>query len=401
MIVDRLFFFPPSFLSPSHSDAMDNSESLGPKRILVSARDPGADPAPKATNPALSPQPDLASGAISGQKTLSKPQALGIKAIEYVLLANNGGISSGTPLPSTTPLPSSPITAPLGPASNSTSITRSYTAPAIMPVSHLSQGTLAIKKSTYAHFKMKPLPKSSATGKAIAENAVANVSILADVLRVMENWVEGVVLESASVWGLSRSRSHSRSRSKSSERADSELPGRVEEIEFQVEQLRNDLNARLLVLERHVPTLPPITGITAADVQKATVQCFGGLITDINVLNDGLYDQSKKQSDINATLRTKMAALEADNESLRTNYAEQGRMLVALQVAISHLEITSTAPLVLRTHGILPQCSRSPPRLNHQPFCTPSRSPPQGQVSKHLPLDDPNGFIVFRPLTDK
>ncbi|KAF8185332.1 hypothetical protein K438DRAFT_1974038 [Mycena galopus ATCC 62051] len=93
-----------------------------------------------------------------------------------------------------------------------------------------------------------------------------------------------------------------------------------------------------------------------------------------------------------------MAALEA--ESLRANYAEQGRTLAALQVAISRLEITSAAPLVLRTHGILPQRSHSPPRLNHQPFRTRSRSPPQGQVPKRLRLDDPNGFIAFGPLTE-
>ncbi|KAF8169751.1 hypothetical protein K438DRAFT_1774131 [Mycena galopus ATCC 62051] len=207
-------------------------------------------------------------------------------------------------------------------------------------------------------------------------------------------------VSSASVRGLSRSPSRSRSRSKSSERTDLELLGRVEEIEFQAEQSRNDLNARLLVLERHVPTLSPITGITAADVQKATVQRFEGVVTDLNVLNDGLYDQSRKQSDINATLRTKMAALEAENESLRANYAEQGRTLAALQVAISRLEITSAAPLVLRTHGILPQRSHSPPRLNHQPFRTRSRSPPQGHASKRLRLDDPNGFIAFGPLTE-
>ncbi|KAF8178360.1 hypothetical protein K438DRAFT_1977987 [Mycena galopus ATCC 62051] len=244
---------------------------------------------------------------------------------------------------------------------------------------------------------MRPVPKSSATGKAVAENAVANVSILADALRVIENQVEGVVLEvanlttevrlhpdtqsrtspgvTASVRGLSRSRS--RSQSKSSKQADSELLGRVEEIEFQAEQSRN---ARLLVLERHVPTLSPITGTTAADVQKATVQRFEGVVTDLNVLNDGLYDQSRKQSDINATLCTKMAALEAEDESLHTNCAEQGRTLAALQVAISRLEITSAAPLVLQTHGILPQRSRSPPRLNHQPFRTRSRLPPQGQA---------------------
>ncbi|KAF8160152.1 hypothetical protein K438DRAFT_1776697 [Mycena galopus ATCC 62051] len=133
--------------------------------------------------------------------------------------------------------------------------------------------------------------------------------------------------------GLSRSPSRSRSRSKSSERTDLELLGRVEEIEFQAEQSRNDLNARLLVSNGMFPHFPPLPG----------------------------------------------------------------RTLAALQVAISRLEITSAAPLVLRTHGILPQRSHSPPRLNHQPFRTRSRSPPQGHASKRLRLDDPNGFIAFGP----
>ncbi|KAJ6461484.1 hypothetical protein C8R47DRAFT_1225857 [Mycena vitilis] len=78
-------------------------------------------------NPPQNPPP--APGALSGQKELSSSQSAGIKAVEQTLLVNNGGRSSGEPLP---PLPQSDTTLavvnpvivkPPGPASNQRPLT--------------------------------------------------------------------------------------------------------------------------------------------------------------------------------------------------------------------------------------------------------------------------------------
>ncbi|KAJ7937559.1 hypothetical protein B0H13DRAFT_1852529 [Mycena leptocephala] len=86
----------------------------------------------------------------------------------------------------------------------------------------------------------------------------------------------------------------------------------------------------------------------------------------LEVLTRRLWDQGRKQDDINAELRGRVAALEADNENLRADCFQQGRMLAALQTAVSRLEITSAAPL----------------------------------IPKRPRLDDPNGFIAFGPLNE-
>lgn len=111
----------------------------------------------------------------------------------------------------------------LGTLSNSRSITRSHTAPAIItdvpsvavnsdaaepppnPITPAeSQVTPPTKISTSDHFKMRPGLKPTATAKAIAENTVANVGIITDALRVIEIRVEGVALDVANLVNLNR-----------------------------------------------------------------------------------------------------------------------------------------------------------------------------------------------------
>lgn len=117
----------------------------------------------------------------------------------------------------------SAASAQLGPPSNSRSITRSHTAPAIItdvlsvavnsdaaepppnPITPAdSQVTPPTKISTSDHFKMRPGLKPTATAKAIAENTVANVGIITDALRVIEIRVEGVALDVANLVNLNR-----------------------------------------------------------------------------------------------------------------------------------------------------------------------------------------------------
>ncbi|KAJ7785423.1 hypothetical protein B0H14DRAFT_3584702 [Mycena olivaceomarginata] len=220
-----------------------------------------------------------------------------------------------------------------------------------------------------------PGPNKNAAAKAVAEIALANLAIVADALRVTETRVQGLSLDVANLTTEVRLRPHTPPRTSSwsdmvelvrcsarcftisiSARTFAVAgPHQVGEIPNSSAGSRrsnsrqsshgNDLNARLLVLERHNSTLPATAGITATDVQKATVQRFSGVFRDLNVLNDTLYEQGTKQGQINAELRTRIAALEADNTSLRAESVEQGRALAAIQAAIACLEITSAPPL--------------------------------------------------------
>ncbi|KAJ6558936.1 hypothetical protein B0H10DRAFT_2240672 [Mycena sp. CBHHK59/15] len=426
----------------SHPVAMDNSEAQRPKPVLLSAHDPGPDAVPKAHSSLDPPSPHVPSvpalGAISGQKSLSRAQAAGIKAVEHILLENNGGLSSGTPFPASIPRPSPlSINAQIGPSSNLRPITRSHTAPAIAssvtvddgvgadPVdpppspaeSHVNPAT---KTSASDHFKMRPVPNTSANGKTLAQIAVANVAILADALRIIETRVDGTALDVAnlkteirlrprsssptspaadvtwtSLYGvqLSASRSvsprdRSRSRSNSSEGPDSELVGRVEEIEFQAEMSRNDLNARLLALEQRDSTPPTIAGLTASDVQKATVQRFAAVVTDLNLLNDGLYEQGKNYDTTNAELRSRVAALETANKSLH---------IVGNSLVLRTDSVQGRPPATTRRRSPSPVPRY---RQNQQLSRPRSHSPQRDHIAKRLRLDEPNAFIAFGPLAD-
>ncbi|KAJ7747708.1 hypothetical protein B0H14DRAFT_2636716 [Mycena olivaceomarginata] len=116
-----------------------------------------------------------------------------------------------------------------------------------------------------------------------------------------------------------------------------------------------------------------------------------------------------KQGQINAELRTRIAALEADNTSLRAESVEQGCTLAAVQAAIARLEITSAPPLVLRTNAaqgasasLLRHSSSPTPHYpqNFQPSRPRSRSPLPAANTKHARLDDLNGFVAFGPVND-
>ncbi|KAJ7906718.1 hypothetical protein B0H13DRAFT_1880312 [Mycena leptocephala] len=263
----------------------------------------------------------------------------------------------------------------------------------------------ATNTSASDHFKMRPVPNNSANGKTFAQNAVVNVAILADALRMIETpsgkkpqatatmrcyrlllrhslrffsgcRVDGTALDVANLrteirlrprslspaspgadvtWatlygvqlGASRfvsPRDRSRSRSNSTEEPDSEFVGRVEEIEFQAEHSRNNLNTRLLAVEQRESTPPAIAGLTVNDVQKATVQRFATVVTDLNVLNNGLYEHGKKHARTNAELGSRVAELEAANESLRAENSKHQSDLAALHLRTAIPQFRLEAP---------------------------------------------------------
>ncbi|KAJ6468806.1 hypothetical protein C8R45DRAFT_1167470 [Mycena sanguinolenta] len=278
--------------------------------------------------------------------------------------------------------------------------------------SHVNPAT---KTSASDHFKMRPVPNTSANGKSIAQNAVANVAILADALRIIETRVDGTALDVANLKTEIRLRTRSSSRASPgadvTEGPDSELVGRAEEIEFQAEMSRNDFNARVLALEQRDSTPPgAITGLTVSDVQKATVQRFAAVVKDLNLLNDGLYEQGKNYDVINAELRSRVAILETANKSLRAENSKQGSDLAAVRAAIERLEISSAIPLVLRTDSVQgrPPATtrrRSPSpvpryRQNQQLSRPRSHSPQWDHIAKRLRVEEPNAFIAFGPLAD-
>ncbi|KAJ7223661.1 hypothetical protein C8J57DRAFT_1253499 [Mycena rebaudengoi] len=193
-----------------------------------------------------------------------------------------------------------------------------------------------------------------------------------------------------------RRRTRSRTRSERSQSRpksyDSELQGRMEKLEFQTDQSRNHLNARILALEQRESNIPPVSSITADDLQKATVQRFSAVTEDLDVLNDGLYTLGKNHDRATAMLMER-------NESHHTTLKE-------LQAEIRRLEIVSAPPLIVcpRSPQLLahshtvpqPRQSKSPPPLRHQSRMTPrarSRSPP----TKRARTDELNGFISLGP----
>ncbi|KAJ6541347.1 hypothetical protein B0H19DRAFT_1172993 [Mycena capillaripes] len=178
------------------------------KPVLSSA----VDPSPHADSPAPTAHHDHpAQVALSEQNGLTTSQAAGIKAVEHILLANNGGLSSGTPLPPSSPPqlsanPMLPSHIPAPRSSSTRSMTRSFTAPGALvsqspaspaqntqtsvtsPHDH-SDDSAPLKISTLDHFQMRDWTKVT-TAKPIAEYAASNVAILADAVRMMETDVD-------------------------------------------------------------------------------------------------------------------------------------------------------------------------------------------------------------------
>ncbi|KAJ7460228.1 hypothetical protein FB451DRAFT_1405465 [Mycena latifolia] len=412
-----------------------------PKPTLCSTAEEA--PRPHADGLPVAPTPNAAAQvAISEQAALTKAQAAGIKAVEHLLLANNGGIPSGTPLPSASP---------------------SHTEATQQPVSSIQRLSLASgtaedatrgsttpppdsqNVSTYDHFKMKD--SKSTTAKAIADRTAKNVAILADAVRMLETDVHrishdisnltvevrlrpggppfspsdgptswrtlyGVNLErpsSASAHRGSRSRSHS------SERLGSDVMGQLEELKFQTENTRNDLNARILALERR-ESVP--RGMTVDELQKATVQRFAAVTKDLNVLNNEIYQTDKEHGKATAALKGRLRTLEDANENLHTQNialrAEQDKMradLSAVTKAIARLEVVATPPLALRSRSpqralpriqALPRRSSPPSRYldNRAPPRSRSHSPSDQHPPKRARTEETHGFISFGPLDE-
>jgi hypothetical protein len=104
----------------------------------------------------------------------------------------------------------------------------------------------------------------------------------------------------------------------------------MEELEFQADQSRDHLNARILALERREAEIPPVSNITADDLQKATVQRFSAVTQDLGVLNDGLYTLGKDTDRVTAMLVERARTLEDSNKHLRDENESQRSTLKEL-----------------------------------------------------------------------
>ncbi|KAJ7254210.1 hypothetical protein C8J57DRAFT_1236933 [Mycena rebaudengoi] len=441
----------------------DSSVSLPRSKAILSSStgfstELSAPAGPAMTTSVIPQKPALV--AITAQKGLTESQAAGIKAVEHILAANNGGLFSGAHPPPLPPHSESNPEPPLGPSSSTRPITRSATAPTLSPqkatastgavpegLSPLPTATALdppAKITAFEHFKMTSVAHIT-TAKPIAERTSSNLVILADVVRGLESQVQKTTRDVTNLttevrlrprslspaspivtWGnlygvsvsrqgspCSRRRTRSRTRSERSRSGpksyDSELQGRMEELEFQTDQSRNHLNVRILALERRESDIPPVSSITADDLQKATVQRFSAVTQDLDVLNEGLYALGKDHDRATAMLVERVNKLEEGNRHLRDENESHRTTLKELQAAIRRLEIVSAPPLIMRprspqrlahSHTVpQPRQSRSPPPFHHQSRMAPrarSRSPP----TKRARTDELNGFISLGPLAE-
>jgi hypothetical protein len=157
--------------------------------------------------------------APSTQKSLSKAQAAGIKAVEHILLKNNGGMFSGSTVPPAPPL-RAPTIPPLGPASNTRSITKSSSIPSMgfAPQGLTTPTAIGSAPDTPAlphinsfdHFQLHP-PSKSDTTKVAAEKTAKNIGIMADVVRGIETLVGSATRDIANLTSEVRLRPHQES----------------------------------------------------------------------------------------------------------------------------------------------------------------------------------------------
>ncbi|KAJ7738955.1 hypothetical protein B0H16DRAFT_1759318 [Mycena metata] len=280
---------------------------------------------------------------------------------------------------------------------------------------------------------MVNLPKVT-TAKPLAERAVFNSAILADAVRVIEtqvakntgdvaNLTTEVRLRPGNLYGvqLTGSRSLSPEEQKrgnpdaqeprspaASDGANSEVMGRIEEIEFQAETTRNDLNARILALKRTSTSLPP--GITAAELQQATVQRFTAITKDLHLLNEELYTQGTKAAKVGAALAKRLDALEEANALLHVRNGAQRQTLDALHATIARLEVAVAPPLMLRPRSPkgVPFTRRSNSPATTYPLSYPSTtmlrgrapSPQEEHRAKRARTTEEKAFISFGPLPE-
>ncbi|KAJ7166944.1 hypothetical protein C8R46DRAFT_1272047, partial [Mycena filopes] len=296
----------------------------------------------------------------------------------------------------------------------------------------------ALKLSALEHFKMTTSPPVN-TVKPLAERVVVNMTILANALRIIETQGEKNATDIANLtaevrlrpltppqtqetihepagltwktYGVEPNGSVSPSEEPQSRSGsiagDSEKElGAVEDLEFRFESSRDDLNGRILALERTLTQLPG--DITAPQLQEAMVQRLRGITKDLGSLNDELLAQGQEAHKANADILKRMDALEDANASLRAQSASQRAGLDALQVRLSQLEVSVAPPVVYsRAPSAVPVISRtqSPsdrgPPLSYPPKMARGRdrSPEDIQQAKRARTDG-RAFISFGPLAE-
>ncbi|KAJ7872670.1 hypothetical protein B0H14DRAFT_2570172 [Mycena olivaceomarginata] len=327
--------------------------------------------------------------APSTQKSLSKAQVAGIKAVEHILLKNNGGMFSGSTVPPAPPL-RAPTIPPLGPASNTRSITKSSSIPL-----------------------MGFAPQGSTT-----PTAIGNPNLTPPPTTWKNLYGLTLPLQSRSqspTRGRSQSRSHStpsptESRAcdqSHSAKADSEVMGRLDDLENKHDVDHDALDAWITILEGHHRSAND--GMTVTDLQESAVKRFNSVAKDLQFL-DGERTAHVKGL---AAISKRADVLEKVNLNLQQENATLRDDPKALLVRIARLELAPPLPLGARPVSPQrpaaspvaqpPQRRQSPPAHRTQ-HCTQSHdrslSPPPESKRARTAATLPKGFLSFGPVPE-
>ncbi|KAJ6568758.1 hypothetical protein B0H19DRAFT_1373257 [Mycena capillaripes] len=383
-------------------------------KIALSSNDEFLLPNSSQVLPPSSPAP----AAISDQKGLSKSQSVGIKAVEHILLSNNGGISLETPAVSSTssqPRPAAdPV--PMGPASNTRAIARSTTLPeGILPPGAPAKAAEQSSTPVVAPVPMVEHPPAL----SISTYAVANLTteMRLNARQLVEPSSPPTTWKG--LYGLDLPKSRAPSESSDSDNNSDAVRGRLEELESEAAANLANLVARVSALEEHTaPSAPPnASDITAPQLHNRVVTRFNAVQNDLRMLNDEIYAQGQEHANTIARLSEKITGLQEAKKSLRDDNITLRRDFKTIQAAIARLELAPPAPLQLRSrsplstsfhlphgHGHTSQRrSRSPPlqypqtRVNPRPR---SFSPPMHPAEKRQRANEPNGYIALGPVGD-
>ncbi|KAJ7923977.1 hypothetical protein B0H13DRAFT_2315986 [Mycena leptocephala] len=349
--------------------------------------------------------------ALFAQKGLTISQSTGIKAVEHILLANNGDLSSGASLspPSSRANDNSDPVAPpsqIGRASNARPMTRATTAPAgvfspagtppVLPiVSTPVNPSPSTPISTFDHFKLKSAFKTEtihATARDVA-NLMSEVR-----LRQPVHPESSPPLTWENLYGVDASRSRSTSQSRSEPGSVERLPsgdddsvrGRLEDLEFEADTAIKDIVARVSALKEQGSLSSGTAAITVTELHKGVVENIQAIMGDLEVLNEEIYVRAEEQTKAVAALSVKSKALEDANKTLSAENSQLRSDLKAVQAAIACLELAPPPPLLLR--------SQRDPESHAQHPAHHSISPPPHHSQSRWNRDEDNGYISLGPV---
>ncbi|KAJ7853111.1 hypothetical protein B0H13DRAFT_1904300 [Mycena leptocephala] len=301
----------------------------------------------------------------------------------------------------------------MGPASNARPMTRATTAlagvfspagtPPVLPIVSMPVNHSPFTPiSTFDHFKLKSAFKTK-TVKPLAESTSANVSIIADHLRLIETQIHATARDVANLTSevrlcqpvhpessrpllgkISMSRSDPAPRN-----------GRRPETMIRSEDAWRTLNSRLKQghCRSRCSSRGSLSGGTAAitvtELHKGVVENIKAIKGDLEVLNEEIYVRAEEQTKAVAALSVKSKA------------------------AIARLELAPPPPLLLRSQRDSESHARHPARhsVSPPPHHSQSRvvsresvshahsqSPHREQPAKRQRRDEDNGYISLGPV---